>query len=90
MEKEEAAPLVRRGGRTMNRARCTCYVLPHDDDCGLLRGITQSGARVFYRPGQFARPNPITESYRCLACNRPESECACDSRAYEMPEGSGG
>jgi hypothetical protein len=27
--------------------RCTCYVLPHTDDCGLFVGITQSGERVF-------------------------------------------
>lgn len=29
------------------RPRCTCYVLPHADDCGLFLGITQSGERVF-------------------------------------------
>jgi hypothetical protein len=29
--------------------RCTCYVLPHADDCGLLAGITQSGERVYWR-----------------------------------------
>lgn len=30
----------------MTRRRCTCYVLPHEDGCGLFVGITQSGARV--------------------------------------------
>lgn len=27
--------------------RCTCYVLPHADDCGALIGITKSGERVY-------------------------------------------
>lgn len=27
--------------------RCTCFVLPHADDCGLFMGITQSGGRVY-------------------------------------------
>lgn len=27
--------------------RCTCCVLPHAEDCGLLLGITKSGERVY-------------------------------------------
>lgn len=27
--------------------RCTCYVLPHAEDCGLFIGITQTGERVY-------------------------------------------
>lgn len=27
--------------------RCSCYVLPHADDCALLLGITRDGERVY-------------------------------------------
>jgi hypothetical protein len=42
-----AAGFLARRRRHAKRPRCTCYVLPHADDCGLLIGLTQSGVRVY-------------------------------------------
>ena len=32
------------------RNRCTCYLLPHTDECALYLGITKSGESVFAEP----------------------------------------
>lgn len=38
--------------------RCTCYVLPHADDCEIFIGITQSGERVTERRSGMDRRAP--------------------------------
>lgn len=38
---------------------CTCYVLPHTDDCAALVGITIDGARVYRRSTKAVVRNPL-------------------------------
>jgi hypothetical protein len=42
--------LCRYAQRSELPRRCTCYQLPHAEDCRLFRGITKRGTRVYYRP----------------------------------------
>jgi hypothetical protein len=43
----------------MSTRRCTCYVLPHADDCEVIVGITQSGERVIERRSGIDRRAPL-------------------------------
>lgn len=60
-------------------APCTCYVLPHEDDCGIFIGITQSGERVMERRSgadrRYFAPSATRENAdeegRCPTCRNP-------------------
>lgn len=64
-----------------NERRCTCYVLPHADDCEIFVGITQSGERVEERrSGQDRRKASATPLPMLLFCPR------CQKQHIDAPE----
>jgi hypothetical protein len=57
--------------------RCTCYVLPHADDCEIFVGLTRSGERVLERRSgtdRRALSSAITET---MVCNRRLERSIC-------------